>query len=223
MTYFYKPQNQTYIIHAPGRLPRVHSMYKYAIVNNDALRLAGARFEQKPSRVQGNGLFVTEDVPARGLVFACSDSEADEFLGLVNGTIFKPSPEMELRIDSLSALKQSVRMYSRVAERTGNVAVTDEGLRATKRIKKGEELWKIYDVDFWLIELITISDITTSNKRFGYIVAQCLDESPHPVTAIHFPIKTGGSYGNWVTYWEAEGENVMAYGKELLKGNFTAI
>src|SRR5215217_191876 len=226
MAYFGVPSQKTYLVHAQDLPSRVYLPYPYALVNNNALRLAGARFEQKPSLVQGNGLFSTEEIPARGLIFSCSGgvAEADEFTCLMNGTIFKPSPEMERHIDTLPALKQSVRTYLLVAERTRNIAVTDDGeLRATRRIRKGEELWKIYDIDFWLMELITISDATTANKRFGHLVAQCLDESPHPVTHLHFPVKTGGTYRNWVAYWGREGESVMAYGKSILEKNYTML
>lgn len=170
-------------------------------------------------RANGNGFFATEELKTGSLIFPCrSLAEADEFLSLMNGTIFKPSPSIELRIQTLAELDRIVRSYEAVAERMQNIGLTDDGkIRAARHIKKGEELWKNYDYDYWLVELITISDVTTTTKRFGDIVAQCLDGSEHPTTRQLFPIKTGGKYNSWVEYWNTEGNILMAYGKSLLE------
>lgn len=216
MAYFSNPPQKTLIVHAEGRPPRSHLPFPYSIVNNTALRLAGAHFEQKPSPAHGNGIFATRDIPAHGLLFACrSVAEAGEFVGLMNGTIFKPSSEIETRITTLAALNQSIRTYELVAERNRNIWINGVELRAARRIRKGEELWKNYDVEFWLVETITVSDMTTGSKQFGRIVAEWLDTSTHPLAHAKLYSEFGGLYRTWGAYWDAEGDDVMAFGKGI--------
>ena len=225
MSYFFRSPQKTFTIKAEGLPSRIYQPYPYKSLDNNALRIAGAKFEQKASIVaNGNGLFATEDVPRGDLLFRCRNfAEADEFLSLMNGSIFKPSPNIELRIRTLAALDLSVRSYEAVAERMQNICLTDDGeIRAARRIKKGEELWKNYDCDFWLVELITISDMTTATKRFGDIVAQCLERSAHTTTRQLFPFKTGGKYQSWMDYWNEDGEQVVTYGKALREGNYSS-
>ena len=197
-----------FVLDVPGHPLYTHIPFPYRLLDNDAIRREGGYLEQRVSPLGGNGLFVTKDLTKNDVI---SVSNGNFYLGLLNGTPFRPVAE---DISNISELRQTIAHYEVLSERNRNIFCSkDDVLYATRDLKNGEELIKNYDVEFWLIEMITVSEFTVISRRLGKLIAQYLDQSRNPTVRIDFNLKYQSKYPNWTRYWNNEAEHVIAYGE----------